>query len=707
MNGVMNFFDVMNHGICIPKIQREYAQGRLDAKSFSVRKHFVTALFDAILKVDKNMTLDFIYGIKNEDNQLMPLDGQQRLTTLFLFAWICGVPKLEDWKFNYESRRATEFFLCWLSYNRIDDLNRQAPCNWIRNQNGFYPSWEQDPSVAGMLTMLDAMGNEMKKNKINAINDVSVKLKKITFLVKSLEDGFSSGTRRIEYEKIFLKMNDRGIHLTDWENIKAVLDKYLELCNLEDAIKKEIKELSTHELPNVLWRYTQYLIKDGDRVERSFSERIALINSVLEKIARLSYVISLDSENIEYHNEFDIDFFDLENTSENILKSFFNNYYIYLKILKQDILQISKAWTLKRNENYLWNSDNVSSSNSNEENLYVDFEEFLFRSKPSMENQLRFSFLITAFNKDNKADSDRLKLCVLLNLLDNTDVDQKKFYKLLKQGSDYLSGLIELDGCDSFNENQLKDEKMKAKHPWDRVSVLERNDFVWRGSLRFLYDADNVTIDELESRLNNISEATRDKTFFHTILGYMVYDSPDKRKIPSTVIIPRSVCEEEWAENIFSCSKVRLHPGIHEYLIRNTRYNTVDEQRFPAWLKHYVNLDRMDPSPLKDMRSIRYNDVAGGGWNYCYGDTKLSASAIRLARDEVELQHIYKYLELPYVRYGRWEVNSNGTRYVRGRNELWYEVFSDTWYANEPPLAYQKNELQEFSIIDNASYNPS
>lgn len=71
--------------IIIPIIQRDYAQGRNTATIKRVRKNFLNALFNAV--TEKPITLDFIYGDLNEQGILTPLDGQQRLTTLFLLYW--------------------------------------------------------------------------------------------------------------------------------------------------------------------------------------------------------------------------------------------------------------------------------------------------------------------------------------------------------------------------------------------------------------------------------------------------------------------------------------------------------------------------------------------------------------------------------------------------------------------------------------------
>ena len=92
----------------IPMIQRDYAQGR---KSFHSERHgnknalnetgekFINELFEALINTSQTeeMELDFVYGsikeLQNGNQKLnyfYPLDGQQRLTTLFLLYWFIG-----------------------------------------------------------------------------------------------------------------------------------------------------------------------------------------------------------------------------------------------------------------------------------------------------------------------------------------------------------------------------------------------------------------------------------------------------------------------------------------------------------------------------------------------------------------------------------------------------------------------------------------
>ena len=87
--------------IVIPIIQRDYAQGRPSEER--IRSEFLEELHSALSSFDVDtgatrtpVTLDFIYGDITESGDFIPLDGQQRLTTLFLLSWYAsrkdGIP---------------------------------------------------------------------------------------------------------------------------------------------------------------------------------------------------------------------------------------------------------------------------------------------------------------------------------------------------------------------------------------------------------------------------------------------------------------------------------------------------------------------------------------------------------------------------------------------------------------------------------------
>mgnify|MGYP004703844449 CR=1 FL=1 len=84
----LTFFQlIQEYHIQIPIIQRDYAQGRNTAHE--IRDSFLDALLAYLEENRKHRDLDFVYGNQSaeaidEEIKFIPLDGQQRLTTLFL-----------------------------------------------------------------------------------------------------------------------------------------------------------------------------------------------------------------------------------------------------------------------------------------------------------------------------------------------------------------------------------------------------------------------------------------------------------------------------------------------------------------------------------------------------------------------------------------------------------------------------------------------
>lgn len=126
----------------IPLIQRDYAQGRPDEHAEEVRQMFVEALHTAVTG-GSPVGLDFVYGEATPDGRFEPLDGQQRLTTLFLLHWYLAsrARKLDPndaWtRFSYAIRPSARRFCEQLVTNALPrDLDAQ-PSTWIMDQGWF------------------------------------------------------------------------------------------------------------------------------------------------------------------------------------------------------------------------------------------------------------------------------------------------------------------------------------------------------------------------------------------------------------------------------------------------------------------------------------------------------------------------------------------------------------------------------------------
>lgn len=223
--------------IRIPIIQRDYAQGRMDIRVTGVRNKFLQALHDA-LSGKRTLLLDFVYGEVEEDC-FVPFDGQQRLTTLFLLHWYAAVRegKLTEHtarclkNFQYEVRDGARLFgqelverFCPPEEPVLPPYDAEGPLAlsaFIKDQNWFRPNWAHDPTVMGMLTMLDAIHaqfHDMPNLWQQLLRDDAPP---VSFLYEPLHNLGSSA------EDVFIKMNARGKQLTDFEHFKAQLLDYL------------------------------------------------------------------------------------------------------------------------------------------------------------------------------------------------------------------------------------------------------------------------------------------------------------------------------------------------------------------------------------------------------------------------------------------------------------------------------------------------
>jgi uncharacterized protein with ParB-like and HNH nuclease domain len=75
--------------VIVPQIQRDYAQGR--DSEIDLRKGFIGKIKQSLEIDAPPLNLDFVYGYTEKINNVtiafIPLDGQQRLTTLWLLHW--------------------------------------------------------------------------------------------------------------------------------------------------------------------------------------------------------------------------------------------------------------------------------------------------------------------------------------------------------------------------------------------------------------------------------------------------------------------------------------------------------------------------------------------------------------------------------------------------------------------------------------------
>ena len=317
-NNTSNLKDVLSNKklkISIPIIQRDYAQGRKDAAT--IRDKFLHEIFNR-LDNDENLFLDFVYG-NIEGDKFIPIDGQQRLTTLFLLHLYFVKKEKKDCEylkgFTYETRSSSREF-CERLVNADIDFNKDEISADIKNYSWFMPFWENDPTVKSMLVMLDAIHDKFKNSNFYD------RLENIKFSFLELKEfGLT--------DDLYIKMNARGKPLSEFENFKAEFEKEL---------SQDIKAKLDNEWLDLFWG-----LKDSDKKSIDLSSVDKRYMAFFKGVA--SNFTILDIKDTKEAKDFDFDEFDTLDTLE-FFSSNKNNVNNVIKIL-DELCEVSNYELLK------------------------------------------------------------------------------------------------------------------------------------------------------------------------------------------------------------------------------------------------------------------------------------------------------------------------------------------------------------------------
>lgn len=307
----------------IPIIQRDYAQGR--AGKEELRKSFLRDIKDTLgdaLGTNKRMKLDFVYGT-NENGVLIPLDGQQRLTTLWLLHWYVAyrAQKLDEptverlRKFSYKTRLSSRQFcekLAGFSELPPDGLD---VASHIRNQVWFRRAWRNDPTIQSMLRMISGTPED-KSNGIDGVvnsqqsTDYWIKLTSpdcpIVFYHLNLYGITHS-------DDLYIKMNARGKPLTSFENFKADIAGYIEKYKNRSPEWGTLYDLCEGLPIRVDTKWMQLFwankspVNTVDEAYFAFVNRFFFVKVCLDKTDDVNWLVPSDKENsngsYEYLND--------------------------------------------------------------------------------------------------------------------------------------------------------------------------------------------------------------------------------------------------------------------------------------------------------------------------------------------------------------------------------------------------------------------
>lgn len=503
------FWDLVNgeYGIIeIPKIQRDYAQGRDGKKARDIRRDFVADLHNALLE-NKELCLDFVYGItKNEKSckKFIPLDGQQRLTTLFLLHWYVfakegkkeEIKKLQN--FKYETRISSREFCKILTEIDIDKFSENFVTDQIsdkiKNLNTYFLAWDRDPTIKSMLNMLDQIHYEFGASY--AEEGYSEKLINNTCIFFQLQQLENFGLE----DDLYIKMNARGQQLSEYENFKAKLEQELKV-NYKEKFKGFFKKID-NEWADIFWKYRN----ENNKFDHYFLLFIKnlLINSYAVKCTadnseQLKYLID-NTKEITFHNFKELDCIN-EQFFEN-LEAILNNYkYLNNDCINCKILEIEELF------------QNAISY----ENKILD-----------LNNRIQIYAICTYFVNNKVFDEEKFNdwIRFIRNLTENSNIYREEYIKVLdsinrigNKSGDIIETLCSKNlEMASFLQTQLNTEKIKAlliskDDKWKKKILEIDEDTYLKGQMEFLFDFSGILSYYNENNNVNWSEKENDNYY--------------------------------------------------------------------------------------------------------------------------------------------------------------------------------------------------
>lgn len=562
-NNKYTFWSVISEQkIEIPTIQRDYAQGRNISKIKKIRENFIKTIIES-LEQEKILPLDFVYGKeegrksqelikknkksledllvsiksyanslditfdynkiedKNESDilnirKLLPLDGQQRLTTLFLVHWyfakrIGDTSVLETLKkFTYKTRKSSSSFIDSIcNESCTPDFSKKDLKEEMMLQSNFSFTWDKDPTVRGMITTL---------NYIHAICfDISIeKLKEYLHLLTSTELIYFDYLNLQDFDlsdDLYVKMNARGKSLTEFENFKAwlfsiieedqtnlgITDWHLENFKFDlewNDVFWNAKTSKTYKIDNVFLQYFKLMyISDylksmsvsQNKLIEVFTDDYYFNESELDEITKTI----LDKKN-DIVFDFDVYF---DNT---LFKNKLSSHLKVIDLLSNNGLQILDEITAKGISLYNGLQERFSILYFSEKSLNFSWVSFIERYLILRYIEVKGKYLYD-YALEEKFQLEKYSR-IMLNLLHNKIIANKHLYYQALEAIDLVLETLNFDDVENwilqnditfFEEAQIEEERIKilllqSSKEWEnRIFDAEQHRY-FKGQINFL-----------------------------------------------------------------------------------------------------------------------------------------------------------------------------------------------------------------------------
>ena len=540
--------------VVIPVIQRDYAQGR-KGKEF-LRKSFLTQIKKSLEDPNNKTTLDFIYG-NLENDSFLPLDGQQRLTTLWLVYWYVSLragmlssdeirKKLE--RFSYQTRASyCEFCkaICneknltnFEEYRKFNPKNTIA--DFIKSQTWFFSSWNQDPTINSMLRTIGGDNDNLEDN-------IEVLFKDADF--EDFSEKLYSENAPIDFElmiinskdlpmsdDLYIKMNARGKALTNFENFKADLIGYIHSSDAFNGAAPNAPELT----------YKEYL---PSQIDSCWTD---VFWSVARKRA--------EKENIKFNGNID-----------NIFFAFINRYVLNEICLNEQMRPDEFAAGSEKKFNKSQKRDfeklfGISDKSKTADDSLIVYEDFdVYVKYLSFEKIKNLDHVFLIISEDNYKVLSSIKSALNFNNVD----DQNSSYNFipkefvssnLKERVYFLAITLYLESTESattFNEENFKKWMRVVKNLIENA-VVESLPVMVTCMRQIENLCQNPNEKDIYEILNNL-----DDNFSSSQLGLQLLEEKQKAQ--------KILVEKDWESKIIEAENYSFFNGTIRFLYRNEK----------------------------------------------------------------------------------------------------------------------------------------
>lgn len=449
----MTFWELIEgNKIEVPVIQRDYAQGREEDKVNTIRKDFVTDIL-RVLNSEENesLHLGFVYGkiegkdkyIERERNKraienilnavegyaqqldlkintdissidsekndslnlptFIPLDGQQRLTTLYLLHWYLAVFSENNElnkhlitlsNFSYKTRKSSmEFCDAICKETNVSSIigKKGDLSEGIQNKKWFRKIWIKDSTVKGMLVMLSEIHEQSKDNpnKLDMFNRLLNQNESI------ISFDFLDLNELNQTDELYVKMNARGKQLSEFEHFKAWLQNQVSVLGISTLIlDKDWKFKLDGIWLDLFWKNKEYGVYHIDDVIYHAFKQISLFEFISTSVNPVDIELT---KVIRENSYLSFSYFEKNN--------FFNS--LTLNFLFSSLNALSNSGEISKYES--WLEDIVNDSFFGSEVRLSTYFLKNIKTIERPESVFYFAFLLFLISSKNKNSKENFK----------------------------------------------------------------------------------------------------------------------------------------------------------------------------------------------------------------------------------------------------------------------------------------------------------